>query len=78
MPKKTKVEEPCVHLYDGVFSVDPKKWGTCTSYDTEGRALVTSLTEENCVEATRCYLKWRQEGFTEKVSAYDGVVGGKL
>ncbi len=78
MPKKTKVEEPRIHLYDGAFNVDSKKWGTFTSYDTEGRALVTSLTEENCVEATRCFLKWQQEGFTEKVSTYDSVVGGKL
>lgn len=70
--------QTCVHLYDDTFSVDPKKWGTFTSYDTEGQALITSLTEEECVRATRWYLKQKQEGFTDSDPTYDGEVGGKL
>ena len=65
-------------LIDGAFTVDRAKWGTFRSYDTEGKALVTSLTEEACVNATRSYLKWQQEGFTAGATSYDGVVGGKL
>lgn len=65
-------------MYDDAFNVDAKKWGTFTSYDAEGQALITSLTEEQCVSATRWYLKARQEGFTEEGSTYAGEVGGKL
>jgi hypothetical protein len=36
------------------------------------------LTEEQCISATRWYLKQRQEGFTDDARTYDGVVGGKL
>jgi hypothetical protein len=36
------------------------------------------MTEEECIRATRWYLKARQEGFTEQAATYDGVVGGKL
>jgi hypothetical protein len=63
---------------DGAFTVDKTSWGTWRSYDHEGKALVTSLTEEACVNATRSYLKLQQDGFTENASSYDGVVGGKL
>lgn len=65
-------------LIDDAFTVDKHRWGTWTSLDSEGNKLITSLTEESCIEATRCYLKWRQEGFTEEASSYDGVVDGKL
>jgi RecB family exonuclease len=65
-------------LIDGAFTVDRAKWGTFRSYDAEGKALVTSPTEESCIDATRCYLKWRQEGFTNEATSYDGEVGGKL
>ena len=79
--KKTDVantNQTCVHLYDNCFSVDRKKWGTFTSYDVEGKALVTSMTEELCVAATRSYLQWQQEGFTGVASSYTSVVEGKL
>ena len=65
-------------LIDSAFTVDKARWGTWSSYDHEGNGLVTSLTEEACINATRSYLKWKQDGFTENVSSYDGVVGGKL
>jgi hypothetical protein len=73
----TLVAEATV-LIDNAFTVDKAKWGTFRSYDVEGKGLVTSLTEEACINATRCYLKWQQEGFTDGASSYDGVVGGKL
>lgn len=75
-PRETT--ETCVHMYDDAFNVDAKKWGTFTSYDAEGCALITSLTEEQCVSATRWYLKAKQEGFTDTETSYDGTVGGKL
>jgi hypothetical protein len=65
-------------LIDGAFTVDRAKWGTFRSHDAEGKALVTSPTEESCIDATRCFLKWRQEGFTNETTSYDGEVGGKL
>lgn len=65
-------------LIDGCFTVDKARWGTWRSFDKEGKEILTSLTEEQCVAATRWYLKARQEGFTENAATYDGVVGGKL
>jgi hypothetical protein len=80
---KTKTKESTLvaettALIDGAFTVDKASWGTWRSYDAEGKGLVTSLTEEACINATRCYLKWQQDGFTENANSYDGVVGGKL
>ena len=54
-----------------------KKWGTWQSYDKEGNGLVTSLTEDQCISATRFYLKGRQEGFSES-KTYSSNVDGKL
>jgi hypothetical protein len=65
-------------LIDNAFTVDKARWGTFRSFDSEGKALVTSPTEKSCIDATRCYLKWRQEGFTEGASSYAGSVDGKL
>lgn len=65
-------------LIDGCFTVDKARWGTWRSFDAEGKELITSLTEEQCVNATRWYLKQRQEGFTDDGTTYAGEVGGKL
>jgi hypothetical protein len=65
-------------LIDGCFTVDKARWGTWRSYDSEGNGILTSLTEQECIRATRWYLKQKQEGFTEQTATYDGVVGGKL
>jgi hypothetical protein len=65
------------HLIDDVFYVNEKKYGLWYSTDKEGNGLITSLTEESCISATRFYLKGRQEGFTES-KTYDGQIGGKL
>lgn len=73
--KKIHAEE---NLIDGVFRVEKKRWGTWTSYNAEGHSLVTSLSEELCIAATRFYLKGKQEGFSESDNSYEGFVGGKL
>ena len=48
-------------LYDDCFYVEQKKYGLWYSYDKEGKGLITSLTEEECVRATRFYLKLKQD-----------------
>lgn len=66
-------------LYDDCFYVEQKKYGLWSSYDKDGKGLITSLTEENCVRATRWYLKAKQENKLDEVgSKYEGTVGGKL
>jgi hypothetical protein len=65
-------------LIDEAFTVDKARWGTWRSFDSEGQGILTSLTEEECIRATRWCLKARQEGFTDQAATYDGVVGGKL
>ncbi len=64
-------------LIDDCFYVEQKKYGLWYSTDKEDKGLVTSLTEEQCISATRFYLKGRQEGWTE-TRTYEGEVGGKL
>ena len=54
-----------------------KKYGLWDSTDLDGKGLITSLTEQSCIEATRFYLKGRQEGFSE-TKTYESEVGGKL
>ena len=76
--KEAKLEANHTNLVDEAFTVDRAKWGTFRSYDAEGKALVTSPSEDACVAATRFYLKGLQEGFTKETLNYDGTVGGKL
>jgi hypothetical protein len=64
-------------LIDEAFYVEQSRWKTWTSYDKDGNSLITSLTEENCVAATRFYLKGKQEGW-EETQTYSGKVDGKL
>ena len=64
-------------LIDDCFYVVQKQYGLWDSTDLEGKGLVTSLTEEQCISATRFYLKGRQEGWSE-TKTYEGTVGGKL
>ncbi len=64
-------------LIDDCFYVEQKKYGLWYSTDKEDKGLVTSLTEEQCISATRFYLKGRQEGWPE-TRTYEGEVGGKL
>jgi hypothetical protein len=64
-------------LIDDCFYIEEKKYGLWYSTDKEGNGLITSLTEQSCVQATRFYLKGRQEGWPE-TRTYEGEVGGKL
>lgn len=63
---------------DDCFRVEEKKYGTWDSYDKEGKGIVTSLTEEECIEATRFYLKGQQEGWLESEKTYESTISGKL
>ena len=74
----TVIKEDLPKAHDEAFTVKRQRWGTFVSFDLEGNSLITSLTEELCVSATRWYLKAKQEGFTEEAATYDSVVGGKL
>lgn len=64
-------------LIDDCFYVKEKRWGTWDSFDRDGNCIVTSLTEEECIRATRFILKGRQDGF-EETKTYSSEVGGKL
>ena len=68
-------------MYDDCFYVEQKKWGTWDSYDKDGKCIVTSLTEEECVRATRYVLQIRQEkanGKKIEETTYSGEVDYKL
>ena len=72
-----KLDVDDTHFIDGAFTVDRARWGTWRSFDREGKEILTALTEEQCVSATRWYLKCLQEGFPE-TKTHEGTVGGKL
>lgn len=66
-------------LIDDAFYVEEKQWGTWDSYDKDGKCIITSLTEESCVRATRYYLKLKQENRLNEVErTYSSTVDGKL
>lgn len=69
-------------IYDDSFTIERQRWGTYTSLGLDGEKLITSLSEELCISATRFYLKGRQEGWdsagAEVSKSYDSFVGGKL
>ena len=66
-------------LIDDCFYVEQSAWETWKSYDKDGNPLVTSLTSEACVAATRQYLKWKQEDNLNDIGvSYSSVVDGKL
>jgi hypothetical protein len=65
------------NLIDDAFYVEQKKWKTWQSYDKEAKPLITSLSEDQCISATRFYLKGLQEGFP-KAHTHAGKVDGKL
>jgi len=64
-------------LIDDAFYIEEKYYGLWDSTDLDGKGLVTALTEDACIKATRFYLKGRQEGWPE-TKTYEGKVGGKL
>ena len=64
---------------ENAFYVEQKKYGLWDSYDKDGKGIVTSLTEEECVRATRFMLKLKQENKLNEVgNTYSGTVDGKL
>jgi hypothetical protein len=66
-------------LIDEAFYVEQSAWKTWKSFDKDGKALVTSLTTEDCVAATRYYLKLKQDGSLNDIGvSYSSVVDGKL
>lgn len=64
-------------LIDDAFYVEQKRYGLWDSTDKDGKGLVTSLTEEQCISASRFILKGQQEGFFTS-RTYESEVGGKL
>jgi len=64
-------------LVDDCFYVEQKRYGLWDSSDKDGKGLITSLTEDECIKSTRFYLKGRQEGFSTS-RTYESQVGGKL
>ena len=64
-------------MYDDCFSVEKARF-LWHSKDKEGNGLVSALTEEGCVRATRFYLKGLQEGWPDDTIKHEGTVGGKL
>jgi hypothetical protein len=65
-------------LIDECFYCEEQRWGTWNSYDLERKCIITSLTKEECIRATRFYLKAKQEGKFENDKVYSGSVEGKL
>jgi hypothetical protein len=67
------------NLIDDSFYVEEKRWGTWQSHYPDGTGIITSLNEEQCVRATRFYLKSKQEGFSNHDGpTYSSTVDGKL
>jgi len=64
-------------LIDNCFYVEKSQRGVYHSFDKKEKRLITSLTEDVCINATRFYLKGLQEGF-EDVKSHQGTVDGKL
>jgi hypothetical protein len=66
-------------LIDDAFYVKKARF-LWHSFDKDGNGLVSALNEGQCINATRFYLKGKQEGWGEENSRVlnDGVVGGKL
>ena len=67
-------------LIDDVFYVWKTRFGLYSTMTTEGRKMLTGLTEDSVVSMTRWHLKCEQEGWPEGSVRVvnDGIVGGKL
>ena len=65
-------------LIDDAFYVEKARF-LWNSKDKEGKNLVSALTEEACIRATRFHLKGLQEGWNDaNITKHEGTVGGKL
>jgi hypothetical protein len=67
-------------LIDDAFYIEPKSWGTYQSHYPDGKGIITSLTEEECIRSTRWYLKQLQEGAFDNLEekTYTSEIPGKL
>lgn len=52
-----------IEWIDDCFRIEQSPWKTYKSYNRDNQELITSLTEDNCIAATRFYLKGLQDGF---------------
>jgi hypothetical protein len=50
-----------VPTYDDAFWVRKERFGTFVSVAKDGTELITSLHESLCIDATRFYLRFKQE-----------------
>jgi len=50
-------------MLDDLFTVTQSRFGTWNSFDRNGEPLITSLTEELCIEATKFYLHGKEVGW---------------
>ena len=50
-----------VEWIDDCFRIEQKKWGTFDSYNKDEKCIVTSLTYDECLSATRWFLKFQKE-----------------
>lgn len=66
------------NLIDDAFYVKQTKWKTWNSYDENNKVIITSLSEDSCIQSTRWYLKKKQDGFSNKDKIFSGTVDGKL
>lgn len=78
--EQSKSLKPNHELIDDAFYLQETAYKLWHSFDATGKPLITSLTKELCISATRFYLKGLQEGWSEEqnVVKYEGTVGGKL
>lgn len=67
-----------INWIDDAFRVEKARWGTWRSIDRDGNGVITSLTEQNCIIATRWYLKKKQEGWDDVGIVHEGSVEYKL
>lgn len=69
-----------VEWIDDAFRVYKTRFGVWHSATKDDKQIITSLTEKECVNATRFYLKGKQDGWGEQNSRVmnEGIVGGKL
>ena len=64
----------------GDFRVEQKRFGTWTSYDTDGKALITGGTREAVLQGTGFHLEGVATNWANCTTSkqFDGTVGGKL
>lgn len=46
---------------DDCFRIEKSRWNTWKSFNKNEEIILTSLTEETCINTTRFYLKEKQE-----------------